>query len=155
MEQGLAPLRAEGWLPALTVALTPFFPLPQSVSSSPAESLQDEERTGLKRKREEKELPGHSVSAPRAGAGRAGLGRGLGSPVPTLLHRDAVLGARTKRMRSPREAPQTKAGSLPTELAGIGPGRDVQEKMGPGSDVLGKMGHSGAEHRAFSSISLS
>ncbi|NWZ13325.1 TLE2 protein, partial [Agelaius phoeniceus] len=32
-----------------------------SVSSSPAESLQDEERTGLKRKREEKELPGHSV----------------------------------------------------------------------------------------------
>ncbi|NWY32569.1 TLE2 protein, partial [Pheucticus melanocephalus] len=41
-------------------------PLPQSVSSSPAESL-PEERTGLKRKREEKELPGHSVSAPRAG----------------------------------------------------------------------------------------
>ncbi|NXC90245.1 TLE2 protein, partial [Cercotrichas coryphoeus] len=35
--------------------------LPQSVSSSPAESLQDEER-GLKRKREEKELPGHSDS---------------------------------------------------------------------------------------------
>ncbi|XP_054373307.1 transducin-like enhancer protein 2 isoform X5 [Molothrus ater] len=34
----------------------------QSVSSSPAESLQDEERTGLKRKREEKELPGHSDS---------------------------------------------------------------------------------------------
>ncbi|KAF4789925.1 transducin like enhancer of split 2 [Turdus rufiventris] len=33
-----------------------------SVSSSPAESLQDEERTGLKRKREEKELPGHSDS---------------------------------------------------------------------------------------------
>ncbi|NXL24238.1 TLE2 protein, partial [Setophaga kirtlandii] len=44
------------------VALTPFFPLPQSVSSSPAESLPDEERTGLKRKREEKELPGHSDS---------------------------------------------------------------------------------------------
>ncbi|NWY74519.1 TLE2 protein, partial [Erithacus rubecula] len=36
--------------------------LPQSVCSSPAESLQDEERTGLKRKREEKELPGHSDS---------------------------------------------------------------------------------------------
>ncbi|NWH42033.1 TLE2 protein, partial [Chloropsis hardwickii] len=36
--------------------------LPQSVSSSPAESPQDEERTGLKRKREEKELPGHSDS---------------------------------------------------------------------------------------------
>ncbi|NXR63830.1 TLE2 protein, partial [Rhadina sibilatrix] len=36
--------------------------LPQSVSSSPPESLQDEERTGLKRKREEKELPGHSDS---------------------------------------------------------------------------------------------
>uniref|UniRef100_H0YQM1 TLE family member 2, transcriptional corepressor n=1 Tax=Taeniopygia guttata TaxID=59729 RepID=H0YQM1_TAEGU len=34
----------------------------RSVSSSPAESLQDEERTGLKRKREEKELPGHSDS---------------------------------------------------------------------------------------------
>ncbi|NWY97630.1 TLE2 protein, partial [Loxia curvirostra] len=34
----------------------------QSVSSSPAESLPDEERTGLKRKREEKELPGHSDS---------------------------------------------------------------------------------------------
>ncbi|XP_016159958.1 PREDICTED: transducin-like enhancer protein 2 isoform X8 [Ficedula albicollis] len=33
----------------------------RSVSSSPAESLQDE-RTGLKRKREEKELPGHSDS---------------------------------------------------------------------------------------------
>ncbi|NXK66839.1 TLE2 protein, partial [Sylvietta virens] len=33
-----------------------------SVSSSPPESLQDEERTGLKRKREEKELPGHSDS---------------------------------------------------------------------------------------------
>ncbi|NXF24077.1 TLE2 protein, partial [Rhodinocichla rosea] len=32
------------------------------VSSSPAESLPDEERTGLKRKREEKELPGHSDS---------------------------------------------------------------------------------------------
>ncbi|NWR23455.1 TLE2 protein, partial [Emberiza fucata] len=39
------------------------------VSSSPAESLPDEERTGLKRKREEKELPGHPVSAPRAGEG--------------------------------------------------------------------------------------
>ncbi|NXR87660.1 TLE2 protein, partial [Hypocryptadius cinnamomeus] len=39
-----------------------LLPLPQSVSSSPAESLQDEERTGLKRKREEKELPGHSDS---------------------------------------------------------------------------------------------
>ncbi|NXP58140.1 TLE2 protein, partial [Chloropsis cyanopogon] len=34
----------------------------RSVSSSPAESPQDEERTGLKRKREEKELPGHSDS---------------------------------------------------------------------------------------------
>ncbi|NXU10479.1 TLE2 protein, partial [Pardalotus punctatus] len=34
----------------------------RSVSSSPPESLQDEERTGLKRKREEKELPGHSDS---------------------------------------------------------------------------------------------
>ncbi|NXR82712.1 TLE2 protein, partial [Pycnonotus jocosus] len=36
--------------------------LPQSVSSSPPESPQDEERTGLKRKREEKELPGNSDS---------------------------------------------------------------------------------------------
>ncbi|NXO44130.1 TLE2 protein, partial [Locustella ochotensis] len=45
------------------VALTPSSPsLPQSVSSSPPESLQDEEQTGLKRKREEKELPGHSDS---------------------------------------------------------------------------------------------
>ncbi|XP_064590173.1 transducin-like enhancer protein 2 isoform X5 [Zonotrichia leucophrys gambelii] len=34
----------------------------RSVSSSPAESLPDEECTGLKRKREEKELPGHSDS---------------------------------------------------------------------------------------------
>ncbi|XP_058677124.1 transducin-like enhancer protein 2 [Ammospiza caudacuta] len=34
----------------------------RSVSSSPAESLPDEQRTGLKRKREEKELPGHSDS---------------------------------------------------------------------------------------------
>ncbi|XP_041338282.1 transducin-like enhancer protein 2 isoform X4 [Pyrgilauda ruficollis] len=34
----------------------------RSVSSSPAESLQAEEHTGLKRKREEKELPGHSDS---------------------------------------------------------------------------------------------
>ncbi|NXP26386.1 TLE2 protein, partial [Scytalopus superciliaris] len=40
----------------------PLPPLPQSVSSSPPESLQDEERTGLKRKREEKNLPGHSDS---------------------------------------------------------------------------------------------
>ncbi|NXY06432.1 TLE2 protein, partial [Pteruthius melanotis] len=45
------------------VAHTPSSPsLPQSISSSPAESLQDEERTGLKRKREEKDLPGHSDS---------------------------------------------------------------------------------------------
>ncbi|NWV89811.1 TLE2 protein, partial [Machaerirhynchus nigripectus] len=45
------------------VAHTPSSPsLPQSISSSPPESLQDEERTGLKRKREEKELPGHSDS---------------------------------------------------------------------------------------------
>ncbi|NWS31537.1 TLE2 protein, partial [Polioptila caerulea] len=45
------------------VAHTPSFPsLPQSVSSSPPESLQEEERPGLKRKREEKELPGHSDS---------------------------------------------------------------------------------------------
>ncbi|NXF55724.1 TLE2 protein, partial [Oceanites oceanicus] len=39
-------------------------PLAQSVSASPPESLQDEERTGgtgLKRKREEKDLPGHYV----------------------------------------------------------------------------------------------
>ncbi|XP_054146938.1 transducin-like enhancer protein 2 [Melozone crissalis] len=34
----------------------------RSVSSSPAESLQDEQRMGLKRKRDEKELPGHSDS---------------------------------------------------------------------------------------------
>ncbi|NXI33552.1 TLE2 protein, partial [Sterrhoptilus dennistouni] len=48
---------------ALTVAHTPSSPsLPQSISSSPPESLQDEERTGLKRKREEKELPGNSDS---------------------------------------------------------------------------------------------
>ncbi|NXW75473.1 TLE2 protein, partial [Hirundo rustica] len=40
----------------------PSSSLPQSVSSSPPGSLQDEERTGLKRKREEKELPGHSDS---------------------------------------------------------------------------------------------
>lgn len=44
-----------------------LFPsLAQSVSASPPESLQDEERTGgtgLKRKREEKDLPGHYVSA--------------------------------------------------------------------------------------------
>ncbi|NXQ52295.1 TLE2 protein, partial [Anthoscopus minutus] len=46
-----------------SVAHTPSSPsLPQSISSSPPESLQDEERTGLKRKREEKELPGHSDS---------------------------------------------------------------------------------------------
>ncbi|NXR49106.1 TLE2 protein, partial [Hippolais icterina] len=49
--------------PSERVAHTPSSPsLPQSVSSSPPESLQDEERTGLKRKREEKELPGHSDS---------------------------------------------------------------------------------------------
>ncbi|XP_066061921.1 transducin-like enhancer protein 2 isoform X2 [Chamaea fasciata] len=34
----------------------------RSISSSPPESLQDEQRTGLKRKREEKELPGNSDS---------------------------------------------------------------------------------------------
>ncbi|NXC21627.1 TLE2 protein, partial [Corythaeola cristata] len=58
-------------------ALSPS--LAQSVSASPPESLQDEERTGgagLKRKREEKELPGHYVSAPK---------RGLGFPLPTDL----------------------------------------------------------------------
>ncbi|NXE38875.1 TLE2 protein, partial [Ptilorrhoa leucosticta] len=45
------------------VAHTPSSPsLPQSISSSPPESLQDEERMGLKRKREEKDLPGHSDS---------------------------------------------------------------------------------------------
>ncbi|NWX34927.1 TLE2 protein, partial [Notiomystis cincta] len=44
-------------------AHTPSCPsLPQSISSSPPESLQDEERSGLKRKREEKDLPGHSDS---------------------------------------------------------------------------------------------
>ncbi|NXD44475.1 TLE2 protein, partial [Copsychus sechellarum] len=78
--------------------------LPQSVSSSPAESLQDEERTGLKRKREEKELPGHSVSAPRAGAGA----------VPALLHGAGVLGARTNQRRSPREAPQPEVAASRT-----------------------------------------
>lgn len=43
--------------------------LAQSISTSPPESLQDEERTGgtgLKRKREEKDLPGHYVSAPKS-----------------------------------------------------------------------------------------
>ncbi|NWW63591.1 TLE2 protein, partial [Ifrita kowaldi] len=48
---------------ALTVAHTPSSPsVPQSISASPPESLRDEERTGLKRKREEKDLPGHSDS---------------------------------------------------------------------------------------------
>ncbi|NXQ16176.1 TLE2 protein, partial [Peucedramus taeniatus] len=51
----------ESCLPSQWLSHLPL-PLPQSVSSSPAESLQDEERTGLKRKREEKELPGHSDS---------------------------------------------------------------------------------------------
>ncbi|NXM87120.1 TLE2 protein, partial [Oenanthe oenanthe] len=60
--RGPGPTESWGWLSALRVAHTPAVPLPQSVSSSPAESLQDEERTGLKRKREEKELPGHSDS---------------------------------------------------------------------------------------------
>ncbi|NWT26644.1 TLE2 protein, partial [Cardinalis cardinalis] len=50
-----------GCLPSQWLSHLPL-PLPQSVSSSPAESLPDEERTGLKRKREEKELPGHSDS---------------------------------------------------------------------------------------------
>ncbi|NXA12538.1 TLE2 protein, partial [Sapayoa aenigma] len=40
----------------------PLPPLPQSVSCSPPESLQDEERMGLKHKRKEKNLPGHSDS---------------------------------------------------------------------------------------------
>lgn len=85
-EQGLAPLRGEGWLCVLTVAHTPSSPsLPQSISSSPPESLQDEERTGLKRKREEKELPGNSVSAPRAGLGDWAGGIGLGSTCSTGL----------------------------------------------------------------------
>ncbi|NXJ24483.1 TLE2 protein, partial [Dicrurus megarhynchus] len=45
------------------VAHTPSSPsVPQSISASPPESLRDEERTGLKRKREEKDLPGHSDS---------------------------------------------------------------------------------------------
>ncbi|NXB68769.1 TLE2 protein, partial [Struthidea cinerea] len=44
-------------------AHTPSSPsLPQSISASPPESPRDEERTGLKRKREEKDLPGHSDS---------------------------------------------------------------------------------------------
>lgn len=87
-EQGLAPLRGEGQLSALTVAHTPSSPcVPQSISASPPESLRDEERTGLKRKREEKELPGHSVSV----AGGAGPGGWLGSSVPALLLRAGVL----------------------------------------------------------------
>ncbi|NWW73612.1 TLE2 protein, partial [Climacteris rufus] len=49
-------------LPSRCFTHLPLPPLPQSISSSPPESLQDEERTGLKRKREEKELPGHSDS---------------------------------------------------------------------------------------------
>ncbi|NWT70570.1 TLE2 protein, partial [Prunella himalayana] len=42
--------------------VNPFKAGQRSVSSSPAESLRDEERAGLKRKREEKEQPGHSDS---------------------------------------------------------------------------------------------
>ncbi|NWV14847.1 TLE2 protein, partial [Ptilonorhynchus violaceus] len=52
----------ESCLPSQWLTHLPLPPLPQSVSSSPPESLQDEERTGLKRKREEKDLPGHSDS---------------------------------------------------------------------------------------------
>ncbi|NXE01998.1 TLE2 protein, partial [Chaetorhynchus papuensis] len=44
------------------VAHTPSPSVPQSISASPPESLRDEERTGLKRKREDKDLPGHSDS---------------------------------------------------------------------------------------------
>ncbi|NXY19175.1 TLE2 protein, partial [Atrichornis clamosus] len=51
-----------GCLPSQWLTHLPLPPLPQSISSSPPESLQDEERPGLKRKREEKDLPGHSDS---------------------------------------------------------------------------------------------
>ncbi|NXM35303.1 TLE2 protein, partial [Oxyruncus cristatus] len=51
-----------GCLPSHWLTHLPLPPLLQSISCSPPESLQDEERTGLKRKREEKNLPGHSDS---------------------------------------------------------------------------------------------
>ncbi|XP_013800433.1 transducin-like enhancer protein 2 isoform X4 [Apteryx mantelli] len=60
-ETCLALLCGPSALPSSSLAF--LFPPPaQSVSASPPESLQDEERmgsTGLKRKREEKDLPGH------------------------------------------------------------------------------------------------
>ncbi|NWS78598.1 TLE2 protein, partial [Crotophaga sulcirostris] len=62
----------QGFVCCLLSCWLTHLPLPQSVSASPPESLQDEEKTGgsgLKRKREEKDLPGHSVSAPKSTAG--------------------------------------------------------------------------------------
>lgn len=152
MEQGLAPLGGEGWLCALTVAHTPPSPsLPQSISSSPPESLQDEERTGLKRKREEKELPGHSVSAPRALPGGQGWGGGWGAlclPCCTGLvscEQEQSKGGAPGMLLSPRSGPCCQQ-----DVVGVGPWSDVQEKMGP-SAVWGP----GPEHKAWSSISLS
>lgn len=73
--------------------------LAQSASASPPESLQDEERTGgtgLKRKREEKDLPGHYVSAPKSMAAGGGPGRWRcpGSSVPALQKKQTERGAR-------------------------------------------------------------
>lgn len=91
MEQGLTPRRAEGWLPALTVALTPSSP-----SASECFFFPRREPAGRGAQGAEEEAGGEGAAwafceCPRAGAGRAGLGRRLGSPVPTLLHRAGVL----------------------------------------------------------------
>ncbi|NWH71950.1 TLE2 protein, partial [Piaya cayana] len=60
--------RGKGGRNAAGLTLQSLELTPESISASPPESLQDEERTGgagLKRKREEKDPPGHYVSFPK------------------------------------------------------------------------------------------
>lgn len=87
--------------------------LAQSVSASPPESLQDEERTGgtgLKRKREEKDLPGHYVSAPKSVAVGDGPGpwRWLGSSVPAPGADGCNPTKRNEQNEEPRGGPSAR-----------------------------------------------
>ncbi|NXF38526.1 TLE2 protein, partial [Nyctibius bracteatus] len=97
------------------------------ISASPPESPQDEEQTGgtgLKRKREEKDLPGHYVSAQELGCGRRARGLHLffpqdppsepGSPSRTPSSR--LLAARREMPDSPASPPASLPAVLPSAL---------------------------------------
>ncbi|NWU84754.1 TLE2 protein, partial [Onychorhynchus coronatus] len=119
-------------------------PSKASISCSPAESLQDEERVGLKQKREEKNLPGNSDSDGEKSDYNLVVDEGLGFLLPTdvFCPQDP-----TSEPRSPGCTPSSRLAPFRREM----PESPAPSTSGGSTAPLGPKGHASASKPSASS----